>query len=50
MRVDSRAKFKEQGKANSLDDLIRLGRERGYKSPEFWARKVWASRLGRRAA
>lgn len=45
-----RAKFKEQGKAGSLDDLIRLGRERGYKSPEFWARKVWASRQGRRAA
>lgn len=49
-RVESRAKFKEQGKANSLDDLIRLGRERGYKSPEFWARKVWASRQGRQAA
>lgn len=45
-----RAKFKEQGKAGSLDDLIRLGRERGYKSPEFWARKVWASRQGRQAA
>jgi len=45
-----RAKLKEQGRANSLDDLIRLGRERGYKSPEFWARKVWASRQGRRAA
>lgn len=49
-RVDTRAKFREQGKANSLEDLIRLGRERGYKSPEFWARKVWASRQGRRAA
>lgn len=45
-----RAKFREQGKAASLEDLIRLGRERGYKSPEFWARKVWASRQGRRAA
>lgn len=45
-----RAKFKEQGKANSLDALIQLGRQRGYKSPEFWARKVWASRQGRHAA
>jgi DNA repair protein RadD len=45
-----RAKFKEQGKANSLEGLIELGRQRGYKSPEFWARKVWASRQGRRAA
>lgn len=49
-RIDTRVKFREQGKAGSLDDLIRLGRERGYKSPEFWARKVWASRQGRRAA
>lgn len=45
-----RAKFKEQGKAGSLDALIQLGRQRGYKSPEFWARKVWASRQGRHAA
>lgn len=45
-----RAKFKEQGKANSLEGLIALGRQRGYKNPEFWARKVWASRQGRRAA
>lgn len=45
-----REKFREQGKAGSLEDLIKLGRQRGYKSPEFWARKVWASRQGRRAA
>jgi len=45
-----RAKFREQGSANSLEALIQLGRQRGYKSPEFWARKVWASRQGRRAA
>ena len=49
-RIDTRAKFREQGKADSLEALIQLGRERGYKSPEFWARKVWASRQGRRAA
>lgn len=45
-----RAKFREQGQANSLDALIELGRQRGYKSPEFWARKVWLSRQGRQAA
>lgn len=49
-KVDARAKFREQGKAGSLEALIELGRARGYKSPEFWARKVWASRSGRRAA
>lgn len=45
-----RAKFREQGQAGSLDELIQLGRQRGYKAPEFWARKVWASRSARRAA
>lgn len=50
VRPAPRAKFREQGKAGSLEDLIRLGRERGYKSPEFWARKVWSSRQARHAA
>ena len=45
-----RAKFREQGQANSFEALVELGRQRGYKSPEFWARKVWSSRQGRRAA
>jgi len=49
-KLPARAKFREQGKADSLDALIQLGRTRGYKNPEFWARKVWASRSGRRAA
>jgi superfamily II DNA or RNA helicase len=48
-RVEPRAKFREQGRANSLDDLIRLGRERGYKNPQFWAEKVWSSRQARAA-
>lgn len=48
--TERRSLFREQGKANSLEALIALGRQRGYKSPEFWARKVWASRQGRRAA
>jgi hypothetical protein len=48
-RAEPRAKFREQGKANSLDDLIRLGRERGYKNPHFWAQKVWSSRQARAA-
>lgn len=49
-RIDARAKFREQGKAGSLDALIQLGRDRGYKNPRFWAERVWASRNGRRAA
>lgn len=46
-RAEARAKFREQGRAQSLDDLISLGAQRGYKNPTFWARKVWASRQGR---
>lgn len=37
-------KRREVGRARSLDDLIRLGRERGYKNPAFWASKVMAGR------
>ena len=48
--TERRQLFREQGKANSLEALIALGRQRGYKSPEFWARKVWESRQSRRAA
>jgi superfamily II DNA or RNA helicase len=49
-RIEPRAKFREQGRADSLEALIELGRARGYKNPQFWARKVWASRQGRAAA
>lgn len=40
---------KEQGKAQTLDDLIQLGIARGYKNPTAWAQHVWAGRQ-RRAA
>lgn len=35
----------EQGRAQSLDQLIELARARGYKSPEKWASHVYTSRL-----
>lgn len=41
-----RQRRQEQGRASSLEELIEIGRSRGYKSPAFWARKVWASRQG----
>lgn len=34
----------EQGKANSFEELVKLGRQRGYKNPAFWARKVMRGR------
>lgn len=34
----------EQGRAQSFEDLVRLGRQRGYKNPAFWAAKVMRGR------
>lgn len=30
----------EQGRAQTFEDLVKLGRSRGYKNPAFWAAKV----------
>jgi superfamily II DNA or RNA helicase len=38
---------REQGRAQSLDQLVRLGTERGYKNPYGWARRLLAARAGR---
>ena len=35
---------KEQGKAGTFDQLVEIGRRRGYKSPEFWAKQVMKGR------
>ena len=43
----ARQRKKEQGSAQTLDDLIALGRSRGYKNPAAWAKYVIASRQGR---
>lgn len=34
----------EQGRAASFEELIQLGRQRGYKNPAFWAAKVMKGR------
>lgn len=34
----------EQGRANSFEELVRLGRQRGYKNPAFWAAQVMRGR------
>ena len=36
---------REQASAETLDDLIRIGRLRGYKSPEKWAGFIFTARL-----
>lgn len=35
---------KEQGKAQSFEELVKLGRSRGYKNPAFWASQVMRGR------
>lgn len=34
----------EQGKAQSFEDLIRIGKQRGYKNPAYWASQVMRGR------
>jgi DNA repair protein RadD len=40
----------EQALANSLDELIALATQRGYKNPEKWAGIIWKSRQARKIA
>jgi DNA repair protein RadD len=44
VEVAMRAKRREQGNAQTLQDLIRLGQQRGYKNPVAWAKHVHAAR------
>lgn len=39
----------DQSRAKSLEDLIELGRQRGYKSPERWAGYIFSARQKKRA-
>jgi superfamily II DNA or RNA helicase len=39
----------EQGRTKTLEDLIALGRKRGHKRPELWARHVYQARLAKEA-
>jgi DNA repair protein RadD len=39
-----RQRFREQGKAQTLEDLILLGQQRGHKNPRGWARHVLLGR------
>lgn len=40
----ARMKKQEQSNARTLEDLIELGRSRGYKNPVFWAKHVMYAR------
>ena len=45
--VMRRTKRKEQGQAQTLDDLISLANSRGYKNPVAWARHIHGARKHR---
>jgi DNA repair protein RadD len=45
-----RQKRKEQGGANSIEQLIALGKARGYKNPASWARHVFNGRKAKQMA
>jgi DNA repair protein RadD len=44
------AEQREQAQAETLDDLIKLGKFRGYKNPEKWAHKIYSFRQAKKAA
>lgn len=45
-----RQRMIEQGRARSLEDLVRLATAKGYRSPEKWAAHVWTARQAKGAA
>ena len=42
-----RERRREQGEAQTLEDLVQLGKQRGMKNPRGWAQHVLAARLAR---
>ena len=44
IEAEKKKSRQEQGRAESFEDLVRLGRSRGYKNPSYWAAKVMRGR------
>ena len=44
IEAEKKKSRQEQGRAQSFEDLVRLGRSRGYKNPSYWAAKVMRGR------
>ena len=40
IEAEKKKSRQEQGRAQSFEELVRLGRSRGYKNPSFWAAQV----------
>ena len=39
-KIERITKKQQQGQAKTFEELVRLGRSRGYKNPSFWAMKI----------
>jgi DNA repair protein RadD len=48
-RIEKAERQREQAEAKTLDDLIKIGKLRGYKSPEKWAHHLYKARLAKQA-
>ena len=44
VKATKKAARMEQGRADSFEELVKIGRQRGYKYPAAWAAKVWRGR------
>jgi superfamily II DNA or RNA helicase len=44
IEAEKKKSRQEQGRAQSFEELVRLGRSRGYKNPSFWAAQVMRGR------
>lgn len=44
VEIQRRQARREQGSAQTLESLIEIGKQRGYRNPQFWARKVYEGR------
>lgn len=47
MTLAAKAAKAQQARARTLEDLIELGRDRGYKNPVFWAKHVMNARTSK---
>lgn len=48
-QAEQRERKREQGKAQTLEDLIALGHQRGFRFPKQWAQRIWDARQNKRA-
>lgn len=45
-----KSKKLEEWQCNSFDELVDLGKRRGYRDPQFWAARIWTAKEERKKA